>query len=63
MKDSLRRESVVDIQHDGDPYWFNNPQFRLTIDEPTEVGNFCILSWLMFCVIDTYLELCVNGAC
>lgn len=39
MKDSLRRESVVDIQADGDPYWFNNPQYRLTSDEPLEVGH------------------------
>lgn len=38
MKDSLRRESVVDIQDDGDPYWFNNPQYRLSADEPVEVG-------------------------
>lgn len=38
MKDSLRRESVVDIQDDGDPYWFNNPQYRLSTDEPVEVG-------------------------
>lgn len=38
MKDSLRRESVVDIQDDGDPYWFNNPQYRLSADEPLEVG-------------------------
>ncbi|CAN0393668.1 unnamed protein product, partial [Ectocarpus sp. 12 AP-2014] len=37
MKDSLRRESVVDIQDDGDPYWFNNPQYRLTADETVEV--------------------------
>eukprot|EP00752_Nemacystus_decipiens_P004063 g3721.t1 len=37
MKDSLRRESVVDIQDDGDPYWFNNPQYRLSADEPLEV--------------------------
>ncbi|CAM9797164.1 unnamed protein product [Pylaiella littoralis] len=37
MKDSLRRESVVDIQDDGDPYWFNNPQYRLSTDEPVEV--------------------------
>lgn len=39
MKDSLRRESVVNIQDDGDPYWFNNPQYRLTVDEPAEVGG------------------------
>lgn len=39
MKDALRRESLVDIQDDGDPYWFNNPQYRLTVDEPTEVGS------------------------
>lgn len=39
MKDSLRRESVVDIQDDGDPYWFNNPQYRLSADEPVEVGR------------------------
>ena len=39
MKDLLRRESVVDIQADGDPYWFNNPQYRLTSDEPLEVGQ------------------------
>lgn len=39
MKDSLRRESVVDIQDDGDPYWFNNPQYRLSADEPLEVGH------------------------
>lgn len=37
MKDYLRRESVVDIQDDGDPYWFNNPQYRLSADEPLEV--------------------------
>lgn len=40
MKDSLRRESVVDIQEHGDPYWFNNPQYRLSADELTEVGHF-----------------------
>lgn len=40
MKDYLRRESVVDIQDDGDPYWFNNPQYRLSADEPLEVGLF-----------------------
>lgn len=40
MKDYLRRESVVDIQDDGDPYWFNNPQYRLSVDEPLEVGPF-----------------------
>lgn len=40
MKDSLRRESVVDIQEDGDPYWFNNPQYRLSADENVEVGGF-----------------------
>lgn len=39
MKDSLRRESVVHIQDDSDPYWFNNPQYRLTVDDPTEVGE------------------------
>lgn len=39
MKDSLRRESAVDIQDDGDPYWFNNPQYRLTTEEPLEVGH------------------------
>ncbi|CAM9968754.1 unnamed protein product, partial [Sphacelaria rigidula] len=37
MKDSLRRESVVHIQDDSDPYWFNNPQYRLTVNDPTEV--------------------------
>lgn len=37
MKDHLRRESVVDIQDDGDPYWFNNPQYRLSVDEVVEV--------------------------
>lgn len=39
MKDSLRRESMVDIQDDSDPYWFNNPQYRLSVEEPTEVGS------------------------
>lgn len=38
MKDALRRESVVDIQDDGDPYWFNNPQYRLSANEPVEVS-------------------------
>lgn len=42
MKDSLRRESVVDIQDDGDPYWFNNPQYRLSADEPVEVGHIIV---------------------
>ncbi|CAM9184574.1 unnamed protein product [Hapterophycus canaliculatus] len=37
MKDHLRRESVVDIQDDGDPYWFNNPQYRLSVNEIVEV--------------------------
>ncbi len=40
MKDCLRRESAVDIQEDGDPYWFNNPQYRLSADENVEVGRF-----------------------
>lgn len=39
MKDSLRRESMVDIQDDSDPYWFNNPQYRLSVEEVTEVGS------------------------
>lgn len=37
MKNHLRRESVVEIQDDGDPYWFNNPQYRLSADEVVEV--------------------------
>jgi Calpain family cysteine protease len=37
MKENLRRTSVVDVQQDGDPFWFNNPQYRLTVDKPTEV--------------------------
>lgn len=48
MKDSLRRESVVDIQDDGDPYWFNNPQYRLTADDTVEVrGTVTSFDWLL----------------
>lgn len=50
MKDALRRESVVDIQDDGDPYWFNNPQYRLSADELAEVG---VLLTRYFRCVDT----------
>lgn len=53
MKDALRRESVVDIQDDGDPYWFNNPQYRLSADEPAEVG--VLLARLFRCVDTPYV--------
>lgn len=35
---------MVDIQEDGDPYWFNNPQYRLSADENVEVGRFTLSS-------------------
>ncbi|CAN0117206.1 unnamed protein product, partial [Phaeothamnion confervicola] len=34
VKDALRRSSLVDIQPDSDPFWFNNPQYRLTTEAP-----------------------------
>ncbi|KAG5190210.1 hypothetical protein JKP88DRAFT_175932 [Tribonema minus] len=37
VAESLRRTTMVDVQPDGDPFWFNNPQYRLTVDKPTEV--------------------------
>lgn len=38
MKELLRRESMIDIQDDSDPYWFNNPQYRLAVEETSEVS-------------------------
>lgn len=57
MKDSLRRESVVDIQDDGDPYWFNNPQYRLSADEPVEVGHASTSGSLL----RDYVDACTSG--
>ncbi|CAM9418138.1 unnamed protein product [Chrysoparadoxa australica] len=37
LSDSIRRGSLTSIQAEGDPSWFNNPQYRLTVDAPTRI--------------------------